>query len=489
MIGNNTANNKMHQETLKEIVAELDELLPGRFLGRVFQLSPASIAIDFHLRQDGLLFISVEPAAPRLYLMKRSVRELERRVLSPSPFVLVLRAALSDAAVSSVTKDDVERIVRVHFSAPSEDVDRPLTTMVAQLTGRSANLFLLDADQNIVHALRRPLGEGQQVGEKYKPPPQSPASISREPIIPRGSFPTLSEAVDKYYGQVEGEEEFKHAAAKLKDQLRREIARREKLLTNLKKDLAGHGNADEHKRLGDLLLGNMANAKREGDRVTLVDYYAEGQPNIEMTIDENKSLQDAAAEAFARYGKAKRAVGEIKARLTQVNKEIAELNEKQTKLVAAIAQGDERVLAQFAAGKQKTTARGKLKEGKSIPGTRSYRSSDGYEVVVGRTARDNDNLTFRVARPNDLWLHAGDYPGSHVIVRNASRREIPQRTVIEAAQLAAKFSQASNDSKVIIHYTPRKFLSKPKGSAPGLVRMSSFKTIAVEPAENIERIL
>ncbi len=432
MIGNTAANNKMHQETLKEIVSELNELLPGRFLGRVFQLSPASIAIDFHLRQDGLLFISVEPAAPRLHLMKRSVRELERRTLSPSPFVQALRAALSDAAVASVTKDEVERIVRFHFSAPSEDVNRPLTTMVAQLTGRSANLFLLDGEQKIVHALRRPRGEGQQVSEKYRPPPQSPASISREPIIPRGSFPSLSEAVDKYYGLVEVEDEFKHAAATLKDQLRREIAKRKKLLT---------------------------------------------------------SLQDAAAEAFSRYGKAKRAVEEIKGRLIQVNKEIEELNEKQAKLVAAIAKGDKTVLAQFVAGKQKTTAQGKTKGAKSIPGTRRYRSSDGYEVVVGRTARDNDNLTFRVARPNDLWLHAGDYPGSHVIVRNASRREIPQRTVIEAAQLAARFSQASNDSKVIIHYTPRKFLSKPKGSAPGLVRMSSFKTIAVEPAEDIERIL
>ena len=119
---------------------------------------------------------------------------------------------------------------------------------------------------------------------------------------------------------------------------------------------------------------------------------------------------------------------------------------------------------------------------------RRYRSSDGYEVMVGRTARDNDQLTFRVARPNDLWLHAGDYPGSHVIVRNSSRAEIPQRTIIEAAQLAAKFSQASKDAKVAIHYSLRKFLSKPKGSAPGLVRMSSFKTITVEPGENIERI-
>ena len=119
---------------------------------------------------------------------------------------------------------------------------------------------------------------------------------------------------------------------------------------------------------------------------------------------------------------------------------------------------------------------------------RRYLSSDGYEVIVGRTARDNDQLTFRIARPNDLWLHAGDYPGSHVIVRDSSRTEIPHRTVIEAAELAAKFSQASKDSKVAIHYTRRKFLSKPKGSAPGLVRMSSFKTITVAPGENLARI-
>jgi predicted ribosome quality control (RQC) complex YloA/Tae2 family protein len=123
-----------------------------------------------------------------------------------------------------------------------------------------------------------------------------------------------------------------------------------------------------------------------------------------------------------------------------------------------------------------------------VPGARRYRSSDGYEVLVGRAARDNDHLTFRIARPYDLWLHAADYPGSHVIVRNPSRKEIPQRTVIEAAQLAAHFSQAKRDAKVDVHYTERKFLTKPKGAQPGLVRMSSFRNLTVEPRESIERI-
>jgi predicted ribosome quality control (RQC) complex YloA/Tae2 family protein len=88
-----------------------------------------------------------------------------------------------------------------------------------------------------------------------------------------------------------------------------------------------------------------------------------------------------------------------------------------------------------------------------------------------------------------MWLHAGDYPGSHVIVRNPTRKEIPQRTIIEAAQLAGKFSQASGDAKVVVHYTQRKFLAKPKGVAAGLVRMSSFKSITVEPKEAIKRLL
>lgn len=479
----------MHQETLKTITAELNQLLAGTSLERVFQLSPTSLAIDFHLRQHGLLFISVEPAAPRLYLVKRGIRELERKAVSPSPFTQALQTTLGDSALSSVTKDEAERIVRFHFAAPSEMVDRPLTTMVAQLTGRSANLFLLDGDGRIVQALRRPMGKGQQVDEKYEPPPQSLAKTSREPIILINVFHSMSEAAAEHYRQLEVEEEFKNAAAKLKDQMRREISKREKLRSNLQQDLVDHGDADTHKRLGDLLLANIANAKRAGDRVTLTDYYSEGQPDLELTIDENKTLQDAAADAFSRYGKAKRAVGEIKERLTLLEQELAELKDKQTKLDAAIASRDESILLGLAEVKQKTSSRAKAKESKSIPGTRRYRSSDGYEVIVGRTARDNDNLTFRVARPNDLWLHAGDYPGSHVVVRNTNRRELPQRTVIEAAQLAAKFSQAGNDSKVIIHYTPRKFLSKPKGSAPGLVRMSSFKTIAVEPAENIERII
>jgi predicted ribosome quality control (RQC) complex YloA/Tae2 family protein len=120
---------------------------------------------------------------------------------------------------------------------------------------------------------------------------------------------------------------------------------------------------------------------------------------------------------------------------------------------------------------------------------RRYRSSDGYEIVVGRGARENDELTFRVARSYDAWMHAADYPGSHVVVRARGRDEaVPHRTLVEAARLAAHFSQARKDAKVAVNYTQRKFVSKPRGAAPGLVYLSSFRTLLVEPGEDIERI-
>jgi predicted ribosome quality control (RQC) complex YloA/Tae2 family protein len=477
----------VHEETLKAVVTELDQILAGRFLGKVYQLSDVSLAVDPGLKRDGYLFISVEPSAPRLYLIKRTLRELEKGSLPPSPFAQAMRTRLSGGNLISVTKDDDERVVRFLVMVTDELGDARKRTLVAQLTGRSANLFLLDHEGNISHALRAPRGDGQLLGGPYHPPSRQTKAAVEEFRIPRGDFPTMSEALDQHYRKLEASQAFESRAGALIAKSRKEIAKQKKLKANLERDLESHGSPEEHKKLGDLLLANISNAKRDGDKVRLVNYYAEDAPTIEMDLDANTSLSDAASAAFARYSKSKRAVEELGSRLIQIECEINELEKRQRRLDDALARRDENTLDEFEGPKDKK-AEVKKKTSTSLPGMRRYLSSDGYEVILGRTARDNDKLTFREARPNDLWLHAGDYPGSHVIVRNSSRKEIPHRTIVEAAQLAAKFSQASKDAKVIIHYTQRKFLSKPKGAAPGLVRMSRFRSITVEPAENIERM-
>ena len=481
----------MHRDTLKEITTELTTHLAGRFLGRVFQLSPNSLAIDFGLKSAGYLFVSIDPAAPRLYLIKRTSRELEKMSTAPSPFITALRANFGGGKLLDITLDDPERVLRFSFSVADEMGEVHSPTLIVQLTGRSSNLFLLNDEGRIAHALRAPIGAGQQPGDVYQTPSGHPRAIGREEPISRGDFSTLSAAHDYHYRQLEVEHDFAARASDLIRKLRKEITKRKKLRANLERDLVMHGDPAEHKRMGDLLLANISNAVRTGNQVKLNDYYAEGAPVIEIEVDENVSLQDAAGELFSRYAKAKRAIEEVGARLTQTDVELAGSEAKLSQLEAAIERHDVDALAEFDDAKPKAAAtkrQDKPKDSAAVAGMRRYRSSDGYEVLVGRSARDNDQLTFKVARPNDLWMHAGDYPGSHVIIRNSSKKEIPQRTVIEAAQLAAKFSQAGKDSKVTIHFTPRKFISKPKGAAPGLVRMSSFKSITVEPGETMERV-
>ncbi len=482
----------MNEETLREVAEEVDRLLRGRFVGRVFQINPHAMAIDFGIKTAGYLFITIDPADSRLHLVTRTSRELEKLSIPPLLLVQALRMNYGGGRLLSVRKDEDERIVRLAFEVTDELGEKYLPFLIAQLTGRSANLFLLDAQSRITHALRAPRGAGQQVGDVYRAPRRQATISSAEYLIHREEFLTLSAAVDDYYRRIEAEQTFKGVAAELLSRLRKEIARRKKLIANLSKDLINHGVPEQHKRLGDLLLANLSSAKREANKVYLQDYYAEGAPVVEIDIDESQSLAEAASESFSRYGKAKRAIEEIGSRLLQTEKEAADLELKLVRLEGAIERRDLEAMAEFAEPKKKEIARGRKSESKDsravLPGMRRYRSSDGYEVVVGRSARDNDHVTFKVARPNDLWLHAGDYPGSHVIIRNSSKAEIPHRTIIEAAQLAAKFSQAGKDSKVTVHYTPRKFISKPKGAAPGLVRLSNFRSITVKPGEVMERL-
>lgn len=477
----------MHIESVKEIVAELQAILPGRFFGKLWQLSSFSMAIDFGLKSEGYLLIDTDPAQPRLHLIKRTVKELEKSSLPLSLFGQALRTHVGGGRLIRIQQEHDDRIVSLAFSVDDELGDPQSRKLIAQLTGRSANAFLLNSENRITHAIRAPKGAGQQIGEIYAAPPAS-GTRDKENSVARGTLGSLSEALDKHYRQMAHDNALASAGRALLQKVGRDIARQTRLRTNLRKDIEAHGEPSEHKRLGDLLLANISSARRLGNKVYLQNYFAEGAPEIEVEVDENSSLQDAANDAFLRYSKSKRAIEEIVQRLRKIDEDLHKLQVERTRVEAAIEARDEKVLHQPPEKKTPAAVARAKKDAPNLAGLRQYRSTDGYDVIVGRSARDNDRLTFKVAKPNDIWLHAADYPGSHVVVRSVGRKEIPHRTIIEAAQLAAKFSQASNDAKVTIHYTQRKFVSKPKGAASGLVRLSNFKSMTVVPGENVERI-
>lgn len=469
----------MNHEEIQTIVSELQAVLPGRFVGKIFQLTPHSLALDFGLRSN-YLFLSVEPSRPRLYLFNRKFRDLEKQSIHPTPFAQALRKSLSDLPLESIVMDPSDRIVRSLFSG---------NTLIAQLTGRSANLFLLDGNDSIVQSLRPTRAKSHQPGEIYHAPPRTERRVVEHEPVQQGSFDSLSEALDQHYRRLEEKEAFATKARSVQTILNKQTAQQRKLQENLSRDLAAHGDAEQHRRLGELLLANIATANRDGQRVRITDYYSEGEPIIELEIEEHQSLKDEAARYFARYSKAKRAAEEITKRLQESEQQLDQLRARAIELETIVAQQDDKALDDLLGPKKSAKVpKSKAKQSTKLPGIRRYRSSDGFDVLVGRGARENDYLTFKVAGPHDVWLHAADYPGSHVVIRNPTRKEVPHRTIIEAAQLAARFSQAAADAKVDIHYAQRKFLMKPKGAAPGLVRIASFRSLTVKPGENIERL-
>jgi len=481
----------MDDQSIREIAREIAPLLIQRAPGKIFQLGAASLAIDFGLREPGFLFISADPSTPRLYLIRRRVRDLERQSTPLTPFSLTLRKELADTQLNKIEKDATDRIVRFDFGGRDELGNSKRRVLVAQLTGRSANLLLLDADNRIVQTARKTESEGQRIGDSYRGPrgQSESASAQRESKliaqIRAREFSSPSQAADAYFTSLLEERTFAARANAARAELRKKIAQQEKLLKQLEGDLQSHADAERQKHVGDLLLANLSTARREGNRVELIDYFADDGATIQIELHQSISLQEEANRRFGLYSRSKRAVAQIKMRIPAVEDRLRELKLEQESLEKDITAkhltGSSRKPAPPAsAGESKKTVQ-------KIPGTRRYLSSDGFEILVGRTANDNDHLTFKVARPNDLWLHAGDYGGSHVVVRNSTKKPVPHRSLIEAAQLAAWFSQAKKDPKVDVHYTERKFVAKIKGGKPGLVRLQRFKNITVAPSKHLQR--
>ena len=472
----------MNLATLEKIRDELAAALVGHRFGKVFLLSRNELAIDLRLADSRYLFISVEPSDPRIYLIRRRMRDLEKASKSPSAFILLLKKRLSGAEVTGIDLLDGERVLNIHLAGESEIGGATDFKLVVQLTGRSANLFLTDERGFVIDSLRQTEGEGQENGTRHSPPARPDGAVPPKGIVLLSDgHDSLSDALDEAALIRAEKREFDAVASAARSRVKLEITKRERLLKRLDSDIAEHGDAERWKRYGDLLLANISNAKRNGGTISVVDYFDEAQPTIRIEADENDSLTLAAEKFFRRYTKARNAREEVEKRRGAIYAELEKLRSESDEIDSAIADRDIDRLRELGGRKQTPKEKQKGKESSTASIARTFLSSDGYEILVGKKAKDNDFLTFRIAKSLDTWMHAADYAGSHVVVRNPNRKEIPQRTLLEAAQLAAFYSQGKSQPKAAVHYTQKKFVNKPKGAAPGLVSLASFKTLLVEP--------
>jgi predicted ribosome quality control (RQC) complex YloA/Tae2 family protein len=570
---------------LQAIVTELEPILVGRRVGRVYQLGATGLMIDLQLRDGKWLAISTDPNSLALYLTDRSPKQSGESPRSDTAFVAHLKKHLSNARMVALEKIGYDRVVKFDFDSEEDGVKKIRLTLVVMLTGRSANTLLLE-DSMVVASLRerdealtgytdpappadkidpflcsaekleeliaggngdiaavaqrhligfstvyaRELADRAQkstpdealnklLASLFEAKP-SPAIYSSQPLdrldnfgkaieliiapialahlasYPRTDYPSVNEAAAAYFSLLNQQLRFTSLKQRLSSHLSGKIKKQRGLVNNLRRELEGFSNAGVHQRYGELLLANLHQVKKAGAGFEVTDFYDPAQPAIEIPSANKATPQEAAEHYFKLARKARNGRELINKRLPEIERELAALEalrikaDSITRLEDLISLGDEGGLPESAAERVKKTFAGAKKvKAEKLTGVRRYRSTDGYEILVGRTDRDNDNLTLRIAKSYDFWFHAADYPGSHVVLRNPQRKQLPARAITEAAQLAAKFSQAKGDAKVAVNYCERKFVTKMKGAAPGQVRLSSFKTVLVEPGEAGDRIL
>jgi predicted ribosome quality control (RQC) complex YloA/Tae2 family protein len=472
-----------------EIAAVADELasLAGARIDSVRVHGERLLTLE--LRGAGgetTLLLSAEPELARIHAASW------RPPPSPEPlaFQVVLRRELAGARLAAVEAAAGDRVVRLRFERPAGPI-----SLVAELSGRSGNLLLVDA-AGVIRALagrnlspRRLLTPGQP----WEPPgaregeggPARFAPVAGEP------FP-LSAAVEAHYRRLEEERALAEARRRLRDPLRAAVARSRRALEKLAEEAARVPAAEEDRRAADLLKQNLHAIRRGAREVTVTEWTAEGAREVTLALDPALPPRENMERFYRRYRRIVESAARVEGRAAEVRARLAatvalleELDSAPTEALPRL----EREARKLGAAPRPRRPPRRRDDEPALP-YRTFRSVAGLPILVGRNAADNDRLTVRVAKGNDLWLHARGRPGSHVVLRLPKGRAPDQESLLDAAHLAAHFSDARGEAAPEVVYTRAKHVRKAKGAGPGAVNYSQEKGMAlrVEPAR-VERLL
>ncbi len=292
---------------------------------------------------------------------------------------------------------------------------------------------------------------------------------------PATSVESISQAIALYHAQGGQPDPYAGLRASVAQEIQSARKRLERQRTALRRQEVDPEEAQRLRQAGEWILA-LSHQIRPGQEQLVVDV-GEEKP-LTIALDPQRSPVENAQDYFTRYRKAQRAAEEVPQRLEAIERELAYLD--QLALELEIARSQPEIAAVREALAEAGYLRQKPRRSAPPPGPIKETSPDGFVILVGRNSRQNDELTFRVAAPDDLWLHARDVPGAHVIIRSQGR-SVPPSTIQRAAELAAYYSAARDESSVIVSVVPRRRVRRQPGGRPGQVTYTGEETVRVRP--------
>lgn len=306
------------------------------------------------------------------------------------------------------------------------------------------------------------------------------------PKYHKRTFNEANSCLESLFTELEKEREILSMQNKLNQIIRKNMLKINNKINDCQKKLEEVKNCEKYKINGELIKANLPSIKRGDTEITTINYYSPLQENITIPLNDKLTPLENARLYFKKYRKTKGSFQIIFEQLKNHKLKLAQLIEPQ-KLYEQESDSLPNLLKIYnnltkLGWAKKITAplkRPKKEKNKLVPV--KYISKDGWEIYVGKNNLQNDFLTFKLASGNDTWLHAKNIQGSHIIIKNkGSKQSLPLDTLIQAANLAAYFSKAKKDNKVLVDYTLKKHLKKPKNAKPGMVIYSQEKSLWIK---------
>jgi len=302
------------------------------------------------------------------------------------------------------------------------------------------------------------------------------------------AFTSPSKMLETFYRKQDNMHRLSQKTADLRRLVSTYIERSKRKSEIHQKTLLEIEDREQQRKFGEVLTAYIYAIPEGADRVKLADFY-EGDREIEIPLDPTKTAVENAQYYFKAYNKAKRTFAALQEQMQSNEEDLAYLDSVLTSISTAADEEDiadiRTELAEQNFIKKRPQAKGK-KPKKSKP--LHYMSSDGFNIYVGKNNTQNDELSMRFAHPNDIWMHTKEIPGSHVIIQTAGK-ELPDKTILEGAMLAAYHSKGRHSSQVPVDFCPRKNVRKPRGAKPGFVIYDVYNTVYVSPDEKeVERL-
>jgi len=302
-------------------------------------------------------------------------------------------------------------------------------------------------------------------------------------------YSSPSQAADAFYASAAGDATFSAGKPELDKVVRRALARLRKRLEHIETEAARSGEFERQRELGDLLLANLHRLARGMAEVSVADWFAPSCPQVSIPLEPALSPQENAEAYFRRHRKGRRAVEHIERRRIETLAEIDWLE------VVAMGLEETSEAAEIAAVRNELETAGFLRR-RAEPGLRRSPTAvaelvrtavtpGGHTLYWGKSNRGNDHVSRHLTGPDDIWFHALNMPGCHLVLkRRSGNEEIAEEEVLFAAAIAAFHSRGQNSGKVEVMVASGKSVRRPKGGLPGLVMVDRYRTVVVSPQEN-----